>query len=218
MSHSKSFGIYSLDFSPDGTVLATGSNDTMTKLWNTNTWELQGSPIGCGNRVRYVRHSPSGELLAILKYKNIQIYNLGTRKCVASFEGHIRASYNSSLAWMPNCTRLLTGGNNADPTIREWDTATWQQVGLPWTGHTDSICAIAVNPAGTLVASASDDNHVRLWCLSDRQTIATFKHSSPLKCIAFSVDGKYILSGGGDKTISEWALPKGIHPKARLGL
>ncbi|OJA08248.1 hypothetical protein AZE42_02070 [Rhizopogon vesiculosus] len=51
-------------------------------------------------------------------------------------------------------------------------------VGDPWDGHTD-IYAIAVNPVGTLVASASDDKHVRLWRLWDRRTIAIFKHFDP---------------------------------------
>jgi WD40 repeat protein len=91
---------------------------------------------------------------------------------------------------------------------------TWQQVGHPWKGHTQAIYAIAIHPAGTLVASASDDTHVRLWRLSDRQTIAIFKHSSPLRSVTFSSDGKHILSGGEDKKISEWAVPKNANSKA----
>ncbi|KAG1795474.1 uncharacterized protein HD556DRAFT_388554 [Suillus plorans] len=110
-------------------------------------------------------------------------------------------------------TRLLTGGGSSDPTIREWDTTTWQQVGDPWMGHSSQINAIAVNPAGILVASASHDNHVRLWRLSDRRSVATFKHASFTSCITFSVDGSRIPSGGGDWMVSEWAVPQGINPK-----
>jgi WD40 repeat protein len=215
--------ILSLDFSSDGTVLATGSWDKTTELWNTKTWQPQGGPIQCGSEVRCIRYSPSGTLLAIATVFNIQIYNPGTRECVTSFKGHTK--HNWSLAWTPDGTRLLTGGddrdptltggNKDDPTIRVWDTTTWQQVGNPWTGHTSYIQAIAVNPTGTFVASASFDNHVRLWQFSNRRTIATFKHSSWTQCVTFSVDGKHILSGGKDKMISEWA-PQDFHPKACL--
>lgn len=41
--HAHSKWVASLNFSPDGTVLATGSYDETTKLWNTKTWEGQGN-------------------------------------------------------------------------------------------------------------------------------------------------------------------------------
>ncbi|KAG1793101.1 uncharacterized protein HD556DRAFT_1527625 [Suillus plorans] len=176
-----SYLISSLDLSPDGTMLATGSYDEgMTKLWNTKTWQVQGDPIECGDSLNCVRYSPSGELLAITTDNDIQIYNSGTRKRVASFKGH--TEYNSSLAWTPDGTRILTGGSAGDPTIREWDTTNWKQ-------------------------------NVHLWQLSDRQTIAIFKHPSVSTCVTFSVDGNHILSGDADNMISEWAVPQGIHPK-----
>jgi WD40 repeat protein len=106
--------VYSVDFSPDGTVLATaGSWDITIKFWCTKTWQMQGEPIECDGWVYCVRYSPSGELLAIATSKNIQIYNLSTREYVASFGG---AGDSWSLAWTPNGpTRLLSVEND---TIR----------------------------------------------------------------------------------------------------
>jgi WD40 repeat protein len=203
------FQISSVDFSPDCTVLATGSFDGMT-FWCTKTWQMQGDPIKCGY-VNCIRYSPSGELLAIATSEDMQIYNPGTRERVASLTD--RATL---LAWTPDGTRLLSGGDVEDPTIREWDPLTWQQVGHPWAGHTDRIRAIAIHPDGTFVASASDDKDIRLWRLSDRHNIFIFKHSSPLCTVTFSADGRHILSGGYDKKISEWEVPKGVHTKASL--
>jgi WD40 repeat protein len=201
--------IWSVDFSPDGAVLATVSRDDTKKFWCTKTWQMQGEPIQCGDWVYYVRYSPSGQLLAIATHKIIQIYNPGTREQVASF-----GSCSFSLLWTPDGTRLLSGGDGEDFAIREWDTLTWEQVGHPWEGHTQAIWSIAIHPAGTLVASTSDDKHVRLWRLSDQRTIAIFKHSSPLRSVTFSSDGKHILSRGRDKKISEWAVPKNANSKA----
>ncbi|KAG2737747.1 WD40 repeat-like protein [Suillus brevipes Sb2] len=206
--------ITSVDFSPDGTVLATSSMDHMVKFWCTRTWQMQGESINYGTSViNCFRYSPSGELLAIATDDNIQIYDPGTKECIASVKGH--TEFNLSLAWTPNGTRLLSAGDNDDPTIREWDPLTWQQVGHPWEGHTSDIYAIAIHPAGTLVASASHDKHVRLWRRSDQQTIAIFQHSFELTCVTFTVEGKHILSGGvSSNKISEWAVPKDANSKA----
>ncbi|KAG2349027.1 WD40 repeat-like protein [Suillus weaverae] len=212
--------IYSLDFSPDGAVLVTGSLDETMKLWRTEMrMQLQlERVIYCGDVVLCVRYSPSGEHLAIATKCDIQIWNPSSIQCIVTFEGHAQFRstiiLNYSLAWTPDGAVLLSGGNNYDPTIREWDTSTWRPVGGPWKGHTDRIGAIAVNSTGTLVASASIDRYVRLWRLSDQQTIAVFKHSSWVNCLAFSSDGKEIFSGGWDMKISKWAVPEDVLPHA----
>ncbi|KAG1770263.1 WD40-repeat-containing domain protein [Suillus occidentalis] len=211
-------GIPSLAFSPDATLLATSSGDGTTKLWSTKTWELLGNPITYHTtNVCCVRFSPSGALLAIATHTDIKIYDLGTRGCVESFKGHaaFNGSYNKSLAWMPDGTRLFSAGGDTDPTIREWDTSNWKQVGEPWKGHFKSIQAISLNSTGTLLASASDDNGVRLWRVSDQRTIVVFKHCSAVQCVSFSADDRRILSGDQDKAIFEWPVPEDALPDTR---
>jgi WD40 repeat protein len=207
-----SYTIFSLDFSPDGTVLASGSMDWMSKFWNTTTWEMEGNPIESSTWVSCVRYSPSGKLLAIASNTHLKIYNSDTKECVAdignSYKPNVGNDSNHFLAWTPDGTRLLSTGRH-DQRIQEWDATTWKQVDDHGTGYCGRhIKDIAINPAGTLVASASVDEHVRLWRLSDRKTIAIFQNSAPTMSVTFSIDGMHILSGGRDKMISEWAVPE----------
>jgi WD40 repeat protein len=223
--------IFSLDFSRDSKTLASGSSDTTTKLWSTSTWQVEHS-LSCSGNVRCIRYSPTFGLyqaLAIATDRNVQIYQNYPPSCDISgydrrYNYHcvynncypptsalpiqlaatIGGGFNHSLAFTPDRKRLLSGGNGADPTIRKWDTSTWKQVGDPWKGHFENIHAMSLNSSGTLLASASHDNCVRLWRLSDRQTIAIFKHSGEVNCVTFSADDKHILSGGVDEKISEW--------------
>ncbi|KAJ8594797.1 WD40 repeat-like protein, partial [Rhizopogon salebrosus TDB-379] len=200
--------IYSLDFSPDGAVLASGSFDTTTELWSTETWQVQGNPINCCGNIYCVRYSPSGEHLAISTYHDIQIWNPCTRECIAKFNAAINEAINISLAWAPNGTRLFSVGSRLDPTIREWDTSSWKQIGEPWTGHADNINTVLVNPNTTFIASVSDDCQVRLWRLSDRRTIVILKDTSKVYCASFSADGTRILSGGKSSVFKEWSVPE----------
>jgi WD40 repeat protein len=200
--------IWWLDFSSDSTLLASGSWDTTTELWNTKTWQVQGDPISCGAEIRCARYSPSGERLALATNKDIQIWNSGKRECIAKFKGHTAFNaWNTSLVWTPDGKQLVSAGSNSDPTIRIWDSSTWMQVGEAWKGHTKSVCMIALNPAGTLLASASKDHQVRLWRLSDRRTITIFKHIDEVYCVTFSMHGEHILGGGRDQIISKWTIP-----------
>jgi WD40 repeat protein len=233
--------IFSLDFSSDSSTLASGSSDTTTKLWHqlwhSSRWQNPRHSFSCGGNVRCVRYSPYGysrygdreTLLAIATDHGVQIYQNYRDTCgyyhcdsydlISPFPTQlmktIGGGFNYSLAWTPDGSRLFSGGNRADPTIREWDTFTWQQVGNPWEGHSKNIHAISLDSSGTLLSSASHDNRVCLWRLSDRRNIATFKHSEEVNCVTFSADGKHILSGGVDNKISEWptsedALPGGV--------
>ena len=204
-------GISLLDFSPDNAALATVSGDNTIKLWRTDTWQIHGNPINVGEQIDCVRYSPSGHLLAIETLKFIQIWNPSGQKCITKLR-----AYCSSLAWTPDGTRLLSGGNYVDPMVREWDTSTWKQVGDPWSGHTDTIRALAVNSTGTLLASASHDNHIRLWRISDRRTVAEFNHPYAVYGVTFSVDGQYILCGSADTNITEWSVPGDVLLEDRL--
>jgi len=221
--------IFSLHFSSDSGALASGSSDTTVKLWSTSTWQVKQS-FNCGGNIRCVRYSPHGcpeTLLAIAtdhsvhiyqNYRDTYHYNYNynynpTSPFPTQFTRSIGGRFHYSLAWTPNGSRLLSGGNKADPTIREWDTLTWKQVGDPWEGHSKNIHAISLNSSGTLLASASHDNCVRLWRLSDRRTIAIFKHSGEVNCVTFSADDKHIFSGGVDRKISEWPIPEDTLPE-----
>ncbi|KAG2153445.1 uncharacterized protein EDB93DRAFT_1248718 [Suillus bovinus] len=211
------FGVYTVAVSRDGQFIASGDDGGELIAWNRDGESLikpikvQGDSINCGTgaQITCVRYSPSGEHLAIATKLNIQIWNSSKRECIAKFQGHsaFNEAWNLSLVWTPDGKQLVSAGNTLDPTLRIWDSLTWTQVGEPYKGHTDSVYMIALNPTGTIIASASYDLQVRLWRLSDRRTIAIFKHPNKVYCVAFSTDGKHILSGGKDCTISKWAVP-----------
>jgi WD40 repeat protein len=66
-----------------------------------------------------------------------------------------------SVAFSPDGKTLASG--SFDKTIRLWDVAKGQPIGVPLTGHTDKVFSVAFSPDGRTLASGSADNTIRLW-------------------------------------------------------
>ncbi|OJA12195.1 hypothetical protein AZE42_03935, partial [Rhizopogon vesiculosus] len=141
--------VTTLDNSPDGGILASGSLDSTVSLWDTTTWQSKGA-LECGACVNCIRFSPTGPL-GVATDEDIQIWDFNRRERLTHFNGHTEFNHglNMSLTWTPDGTYLLSAGNEDDPVIRSWDTSTWTQAGYPLIGHDkdEDINDIILNPA-----------------------------------------------------------------------
>lgn len=68
---------------------------------------------------------------------------------------------------------------------------------------------VAVNDRGTLIASCSRDQTVRIWSNNASAACTIMKgHSAPVKSISFNSDGSLLVSSGADKFVKVWDVEK----------
>ncbi|MEA5624655.1 hypothetical protein [Nostoc sp. UHCC 0251] len=67
-------------------------------------------------------------------------------------------------------------------------------------GHNACVWSVAFHPAGQILATAGEDNTIKLWDLETGCCVQTLEgHQHWVKAIAWSPDGKTLFSSGYEK-------------------
>ena len=189
-------GVYSVAFSPDGT-LASGSIDGTIKLWDVTTQQTIDTLEGHMETVSSVAFSPDGTLAS--GDGTIKLWDVTTQQTIDTLEGHTAGV--GSVAFSPDGVTLASG--SWDGTVKLWDVTTRQDIAT-LEGHTDAVSSVSFSPDGRTLASGSWDGTVKLWNVTTRQSIVTLWHATPVGSVSFSLDGVTLASGSWDGTVKLW--------------
>ncbi len=210
------WGMHSMVLSPDGDVLASGSEDTTIRLWDMHTGEHKRTLNGHKHRVYSVAFSPDGKTLASGSDDNtIRLWNVDTGETeriltghAGEFEGvdngHSSVEGVKSVAFSPDGETLASGGG--DNVIHLWNIGTGKRE-MTLVGHTHWVFSLAFSPDGKTLASGSVDSDIRLWDPHTGQHEKTLPgHGNWVRSIAFSSDGKTLVSGSDDGSVLIWEI------------
>ncbi len=184
--------VTSVMFMPDGEGMISISKDKTLKLWSLSSGtELDSIKIG---RVTSTLLLPDASHILFGKLDGVvSLWNLLESKEICKFKRHKAAIY--SIAFSHANNMLISASK--DKTIKLWSLASCTEIAT-LKQHKKPINSIKLSPDSKYIISGSDDKTLKLWDVYSRKVIKSFTHNAIVKSVAFSPNGQYVISAGGN--------------------
>jgi len=196
--------VNALSFTADGSLLASGSEDTTAKVYRVSDGALLRNFSG-GTAVRGLAIAPDGSTLTdVLFERTVQFWNVNDGNLLASFLGH--SAYMYAVRYVPDGSLVATGGT--DGLIKFWQIP--NNTPVRTISSPEWIRCIAFSPDGSLIASGGQNGGIRIWRMSDGVLVRTLTgHTSGITAVDFSPDGSLLVSSSFDNTARLWRVSDG---------
>jgi WD40 repeat protein len=213
-------------FSPDGSLVATGGEDGMVRVWSVATGELRGEPLRCTGPVLSLAFSPDSHTLLTGGYDGLaQLWHVETglpRGPALAHRGQVKA-----VTFSPDGRFAATGihaedikpkhgwYNTLGGEVQLWYAATGRPFGPPLP-HPRAVWALAFSPDGRVLLTGCRDSGVRFFLVSTGVQMGEARyHEGNVTAVAFSRDGRLAVgaSAGGDGSGAAarlWTTPHGL--------
>jgi WD40 repeat protein len=200
-------------FSPDGKYFATGDENFLVKIWDSQS----------GKEVKRLEHdsaldgitwSHNGKLIAAGSEKgDVWLWNADTY----SLAGKINVgSTVNSLDFSRDDQELVVCGNTQtpDPQTKQirWggfvkliDVAK-KQVIRDYKGPKESVKSVRLSTDEKYIATGGFDNTAYLFETATGKLVKAFQEGHKIEAVAFTADGNYLLTGGHQRKISFYRL------------
>ena len=169
-------------------------NQEISKNW-------QRSFIDTAAKVTCLALSPDDQLLLVgCQDSSIFLWNLSTRKHLATYRGHAGAI--QSVLFTTDQKQVISCSDDKTIRLRNVDISAPSILGKPQFYHTQKVTSLALSHNGKILVSGSADKTVKIWELSSKNepfTISAF--SSAITALAISPNDDIVAIASLDNNI-----------------
>ncbi|KIV86460.1 hypothetical protein PV11_02071 [Exophiala sideris] len=134
----------------------------------------------------------------------IKIWDISSGFHIATFTEHSSAVTASAYSRRGNI--LFT--SSLDGSVRAWDMLRYRNFRTFTAPTRLSFSCVAIDPAAEVVCAGSHDSFdIHLWSVQTGALLDQLSgHEGPISTLAFTPDGRYLVSGSWDHTIRVWSV------------
>ena len=194
--------VRSVNFSPNGQMIATASEDSTVRLWSIDGRELKR--LSGQNQVfRSVRFSPNSKMVAAISANNtIKVWEVGGRELLTLKGQDNEDHFMNSLCFSADSQAIAAPAQNN--TVKLWSVKGKELKILK--GHKLPVWGISCSPNGKTIVTADQGGIITFWNMDGRE-LKTFRASAQsIFGVSFSPDSQTIATAGGDTTVKLWSL------------
>lgn len=188
--------ILSIDFSPDGRLVAAGGNNRTINVWQVQGGRMIHALKGQNYGVTSVNFSPDGDTLAA-SGTDIKLWDVRSGSQLKQMEGH--NAYINVVKFSPDGSTLASASN--DRTIKIWDRSSGKII-HSIEDHYSGCNSVAYSPDGRFLVSTSNDATTRLWSVAGGEPVATIVTPDGDEWVVFTPDNYYQSSDGASQYIT----------------
>jgi WD40 repeat protein len=198
--------ICNVSFSPDSTRLASAGDDTIIRIWDSQSGREIAAIRGHSARINSIAFSGDGKQVLAGGHKSgdpldseLMLWDAETGRQIrklAERDGPV-----TSVAFSPDGKRFASANmftNNVlvQPVLKIWDASTVQEI---VTLKTDAFC-ISFSADGKRLVTADAYHRIRTWDWANQESLLTLTgheatRISKIGTVTFSPDDKHIVSG-----------------------
>ncbi|MGF1582670.1 MAG: WD40 repeat domain-containing protein [Gemmataceae bacterium] len=196
--------VYGVGYFNKGRSVVSVGQDRFIRTWDVQTGRQVAFWRAHRDVIRSLAVSPDERyFLTGSADKTMCLWDVRRRQVIHVMGGH--NGQVNCVAFSPDGGVALSG--DLGGTIRLWDLKTGRAL-RQLRAHTDAVRGLAFSPDGGRFLSASEDGTVRCWDMKTGRQLASFQGHGKAWCVKFLADPAYAVSGGADKTVRVWRLPR----------